>query len=124
MIKKIIVALVVIVAVVGLVFATIGNSDNKNINNNSNVTVEQQKLQTNDNTIDNTSEKLISSAKAQKIAISFIEEAGAIAGTPTLTKQDNKMVYIVPIIENGQNVGEITIDAETGANLGGAGGSP
>ncbi len=124
MIKKIIVALVVIVAVVGLVFATIGNSDNKNINNNSNVTVEQQKLQTNDNTVDNTSEKLISSAKAQKIAISFIEEAGAIAGTPTLTKQDNKMVYIVPIIENGQNVGEITIDAETGANLGGAGGSP
>ena len=124
MIKKIIVALVVIVAVVGLVFATIGNSDNKNTNNNSNVTVEQQKLQTNDNTIDNTSEKLISSAKAQKIAISFIEEAGATAGTPTLTKQDNKMVYIVPIIENGQNVGEITIDAETGANLGGAGGSP
>ena len=39
-------------------------------------------------------------------------------------KQDNKMVYIVPIIENGQNVGEITIDAETGENLGGAGGSP
>jgi hypothetical protein len=64
---------------VGLVFATIGNSDNKNTNNNSNVTVEQQKLQTNDNTIDNTSEKLISSAKAQKIAISFIEEAGATA---------------------------------------------
>jgi uncharacterized membrane protein YkoI len=124
MIKKIIVALVVIVAVVGIVFATIGNSDNKNTNNNSNITVEQQKLPTNDNTTNNTSEKLISSAKAQKIATNFIEEASATAGTPTLTKQDNKMVYIVPIIENGINVGEITIDAETGENLGGAGGSP
>ena len=55
MIKKIIVALVVIVAVCGLVFATIGNSDNKNTNNNSNVTVEQKQIQTNDNTTNNTS---------------------------------------------------------------------
>ena len=70
------------------------------------------------------SEQLISSAEAQKIASNFIEEAGVTAGSPTLTKQDNQMVYIVPIIDNGQNVGEIIIDAETGKNLGGAGGSP
>jgi hypothetical protein len=33
-------------------------------------------------------------------------------------------VYIVPVIDNGTTVGEITIDAITGENLGGAGGSP
>jgi len=44
------------------------------------------------------------------------------AGTPKLVKQDKRLVYIVPIMENGKNVGEIDIDAETGANLGGAGG--
>lgn len=124
MIKKIIVALVVVVAVLGLVFATLDNSDNKNTANNTTVTVEQQKIQTNNNTTDNTVEQLISTAEAQKIASNFIEEAGVTAGSPTLTKQDNQMVYIVPIIDNGQNVGEIIIDAETGKNLGGAGGSP
>jgi len=124
MIKKIIVALVVVVAVLGLVFATLDNSNNKNTANNTTVTVEQQKIQTNNNTTDNTAEQLISTAEAQKIASNFIEEAGVTAGSPTLTKQDNQMVYIVPIIDNGQNVGEIIIDAETGRNLGGAGGSP
>ncbi len=124
MIKKIIVALVVVVAVLGLVFATLDNSNNKNTANNTTVTVEQQKIQTNNNTTDNTAEQLISTAEAQKIASNFIEEAGVTAGSPTLTKQNNQMVYIVPIIDNGQNVGEIIIDAETGKNLGGAGGSP
>lgn len=50
--------------------------------------------------------------------------SNATAGTPSLVKQDNKMVYVVPVIDNGNNVGEIDIDAQTGANLGGAGGSP
>ena len=39
-------------------------------------------------------------------------------------KQDSAMVYIVPVIINGKNVGEIDIDANTGKNIGGAGGSP
>ena len=59
-----------------------------------------------------------------KIANGYIQVSTATAGTPSLVNQDNKMVYIVPVMDNGTNVGEIDIDAQTGANLGGAGGSP
>lgn len=34
------------------------------------------------------------------------------------------MMYIVPIEINGSPVGEITINAVTGENMGGAGGAP
>jgi hypothetical protein len=66
----------------------------------------------------------ISPAEAQNIAATYIQVSGATAGTLSLVKQDNKMVYVVPVIKNGNNVGEIDIDAQTGANLGGAGGAP
>jgi uncharacterized membrane protein YkoI len=122
MIKKIIVALVVVVAVCGLVFATIGNSNNKNTTNNS-TSQEQNQIQSNDNTGNSTQTK-ISSTEAQQIADKYIEVSTATAGTPKLVNQDNNLVYIVPVIDNGTAVGEITIDAITGENLGGAGGSP
>ncbi|HEX3013500.1 MAG TPA: PepSY domain-containing protein [Methanobacterium sp.] len=70
------------------------------------------------------SQTQISSAEAKKIAQKYIEEPGATAGTPKLSKIDGEYVYIVPVIENGKNVGEIDIDAATGKNVGGAGGAP
>jgi uncharacterized membrane protein YkoI len=123
MMKKIIVALVVVLAVCGLVFATIGNSNNKN-NNNSSTTQVQNQIQSNNNITNNNTQTKISSTEAQKIASKYIEVSTATAGTPKLVNQDNTLVYIVPVIDNGATVGEITIDAITGENLGGAGGSP
>jgi uncharacterized membrane protein YkoI len=130
MIKKIIVALMVVAAVSGLVYATYGNTSS-NITNNTTNQGTQQTQQINNNTTQNTNsdtktntKTAISSAEAMKIANTYIQVSNATAGTPSLVKQDNKMVYIVPVIDNGNNVGEIDIDAQTGANLGGAGGSP
>jgi uncharacterized membrane protein YkoI len=136
MMKKIIVALVVVAAVSGLVYATYGNTNSNNITNNS-TTQGTQKMQQIKNTTPNTTpnttasdtksktvQTKISSAEAMKIANSYIQVSTAKAGTPALITQDNKLVYIVPVIDNGTNVGEIDIDAQTGANLGGAGGSP
>ena len=123
MMKKIIVALVVVLAVCGLVFATIGNSNNKN-NTNSSTSQVQNQIQSNDNITNNNTQTKISSTEAQKIASKYIEVSTATAGTPKLVNQDNNLVYIVPVIDNGTTVGEITIDAITGENLGGAGGSP
>ena len=135
MMKKIIVALVVVAAVSGLVYATYGNTNSNNITNNSTTQGTQQMQQTtnttpstpNTTTSDTKSKTVqtkISSAEAMKIANSYIQVSTAKAGTPNLITQDNKLVYIVPVIDNGTNVGEIDIDAQTGANLGGAGGSP
>jgi uncharacterized membrane protein YkoI len=127
MMKKIIVALVVVLAISGLVFATLGNSGSKNITNNSTNNTsgpEKQGTLPSNYTTHNSTQTQISSAEAQKIASKYIQVSGATAGTPKLMKQDNKMVYIVPIIKNGTNVGEIYIDSITGKNLGGAGGAP
>lgn len=67
---------------------------------------------------------IISPTEAQKIAIKYIKQPGATAGTPELVKQDNKKVYIVPVIYKTKNVGEIDLDAHNGKNIGGAGGAP
>jgi uncharacterized membrane protein YkoI len=66
----------------------------------------------------------ISSSEAKTIAKKYIVQQGATAGTPKLTTSNGKQVYLVPIIMNGNQVGEIYIDPQTGANLGGAGGAP
>jgi uncharacterized membrane protein YkoI len=127
MIKKIIVALLVVVAVSGLVYATLGNSVNKNVTKNSinnSIGPDKQEAISTNNTVNNTTQTIISSAEAQKIASKYIEVSGATAGKPSLVKQDSKMVYIVPVVIKGKNVGEIDIDAKTGKNIGGAGGSP
>jgi uncharacterized membrane protein YkoI len=129
MMKKIIVALLVVAAVSGLVYATYGNTSNNTTNNTTQGTQQTQQInnatdkKTNSDT-SNKNETAISSAEAMKIANNYIEVSNATAGTPSLVKQDNKMVYIVPVMDNGTNVGEIYVDAQTGANLGGAGGSP
>jgi uncharacterized membrane protein YkoI len=121
MIKKSIIAIVVIVAAAALVFA-VGSADQNNSAGNSDQETQQNSAD-NGSTSDNTdAQTTISAAKAKTIAEKYIEEPGASAGTPTLSKQDGKLVYTVPIKLNGKNVGEIYIDAQTGKNLGGAGG--
>lgn len=66
----------------------------------------------------------ISSSEAKSIATNYIHQAGATAGTPKLITSNGKKAYLVPVMMNGNQVGEIYIDANTGANLGGAGGAP
>jgi uncharacterized membrane protein YkoI len=111
-------ALPIIVLVVLLVTIS-GCVDNKS----NNTTPEQKTSQNQSNNNSNvTNQTNITAAQAQQIASRFIEEPGAVAGTPQLTTINGKKVFIVPIILNGQQVGEIEIDAQTGANLGGAGG--
>ena len=125
MIKKSIIALAAIVAVVGIVFAA-GGAGHSN-STNSNDLEKQQKSSSDTNastaTTVNASTK-ISATKAKEIASKYIDSPGATAGTPKLTTEDGKKVYVVPVIDNGQQVGEIDIDAQTGENLGGAGGAP
>ena len=120
MLKKVILGVVVIVVILGIGFAALNNPKTATSpTNNSSI---QNVQNTNNTSVQTTGNKTISSEEAQKIASKYIEVNGAVAGTPTLVKQDNRLVYIVPIMENGKNVGEIDIDAETGENLGGAGG--
>lgn len=125
MIKKSIIVIMAIIAVAGLVFAASGgtgggdpikDSENPEQQNNENAEIK------NDET--SGGNKVISTNKAQEIAQKYIEEPGAKAGTPKLSNVNGKAVYIVPVILNGEQVGEIEIDAETGENLGGAGGAP
>ncbi|NYB51741.1 MAG: PepSY domain-containing protein [Methanobacteriaceae archaeon] len=70
------------------------------------------------------SSNVISSSKAKSIAQNFIKQEGATAGTPKLITSNGKQMYLVPVMMNGNQVGEIYIDAKTGENLGGAGGAP
>lgn len=129
MIKKSVIAIVAIIAVAGLVFAAYGgsgNGGNDKSTDNSNNLEQQQTNQTDSNgtnTSTKTTEKTkISATKAQEIAQKYIKESGATAGTPKLGKINGNEVYFVPIVKNGQTVGEIDIDAYTGKNMGGAGG--
>jgi len=131
MIKKSIIVLIVIVAIVGLAFATV-NLKNTNTNSIPNTIQGESNLLTKNPSNNSTSHStktltggtptMISPSEAQKIANTYINSSGAAAGTPKLDNQSGKLVYIVPVIDNGTNVGEIDIDAQTGQNLGGAGG--
>ena len=67
-------------------------------------------------------QNMISAQEAQNIALQYIEEPNATAGTPRLVDEDGKKIYIVPVIMKGDTVGQIEIDAYTGKNVGGAGG--
>lgn len=121
MIKKGLIAMVAVVAAVGLVFAAY--SDNLQENSEDSVIVQQPE---NDNSSDNgsTNSALISQDKAKQIAARYIEESGATVGTPKLVTSGDKKIYLVPVVKNGETIGEIEIDAETGKNLGGSGGAP
>jgi uncharacterized membrane protein YkoI len=121
MIKKGIIALVAIVAAVGLVFAAYGDAENETSNDSK--TIQQPE---DDNSSENTSTDttIIPASQAKKLAGKYIEEPGATAGTPELVTSGDRKIYLVPVIYNGEPVGEIEIDAVTGENLGGAGGAP
>ncbi len=86
------------------------------------LTVENMNNTTNSSNKTKNINNMISAAKAQKIAEKYIKEPGATAGIPKWEEVDGEMVYIVPVMINGTNVGEITINAITGENMGGAGG--
>jgi uncharacterized membrane protein YkoI len=66
----------------------------------------------------------ITPSQAKSIAQKSIEEPGATTGTPKLKTINGTKVYVVPVIDNGKTAGEIWIDAQTGENIGGAGGAP
>jgi uncharacterized membrane protein YkoI len=97
-------------------------SPNTNINNKNIRDSDSLRSTSNQNTNHLSSVIIISPAEAQEIAAQYIEQAGATPGVPNLVSEDGKKVYIVPVMLNNTNVGEIDIDAQDGSNLGGAGG--
>lgn len=64
----------------------------------------------------------ITATEAKAIAQKSIAQAGAEAGTPKLVTLNNTLTYVVPIMLNNEQVGEIEIDPQTGKVIGGAGG--
>ena len=124
MIKKSIATLLVVVAVLGVALAVNGMQNSKNSTNisTSSKNANDVVLNTTNISTNKSVDNVISSSEAQKIASKYIDQTGATPGTPQLVTQDGKKVYIVPVIYNGQTAGEIDIDAQTGQNLGGAGG--
>jgi uncharacterized membrane protein YkoI len=86
------------------------------------LTVENMNNTTNSSNKTKNIKNIISPAEAQKIAGKYIKEPGATAGIPKWEEVGGRMVYIVPVVINGTSVGEITINAITGENMGGAGG--
>ena len=66
----------------------------------------------------------VKTSDPQSIAQKYIEEPGAVAGTPEKVNIGGKCVDAVPVLIKGKTVGEIDIDPKTGKNVGGAGGAP
>lgn len=119
-------SMIVIVAVVALMVVGIAAYGSAGKLNSTNQTKEQNLSDNNNNSLPTnsqaTEQSIISASEAQSIAQKYIEEPGATAGTPDLVEKNGQKIYIVPVILNGQTVGEIHIDAITGNNVGGAGG--
>ena len=129
MIKKSIIAIVIIIAGIGLVFAAYGGTGNNNPTTSSSNQEKQQTssgdLTSKSNTAtENENSNIISASEAKEIAQKYIEVSTATSGTPKLIRSGETMIYVVPVIDNGQVVGEIEINAQTGENVGGAGGAP
>ncbi len=124
MIKKSTVAILALIVLMVIVSGctTSTNTTQNNTQNISNQSNNNSSNNTNNTT--NSSTNLISPEKAKSIAQQYVKEPGVTTGTPVLQTFNGKKVYVVPLVQNGQNVGEIEIDAVTGENLGGAGGSP
>jgi len=137
MIGKSIIAIILVAALIGIGYAAHASAqDNNNINNqtpaqnitNNNTTTPNNTtttttVATNNSQNTESSQNLISSAEAQSIAQTYIIQPNAQAGTPILKEINGEQIYTVPVILNGNNVGEIDIDAQTGKNVGGAGGA-
>ncbi|MBI5680806.1 MAG: PepSY domain-containing protein [Methanobacterium sp.] len=100
-----------------------GNNTTQNITNPNNTQTTPQN-QTNITSVNNTQvnnniKTNISSEHAKEISLQFINEPGAYPGNPTLSKlPDGKLVWDIPVIQNGKIVSGVVIDAQTGANLG------
>ena len=88
---------------------------------NGNTTTNNEASQSNASQ-NSSGQNMISAQEAQNIALQYIEEPNATAGTPRLVDEDGKKIYVVPVLMNGSTVGQIEIDAYTGKNVGGAGG--
>lgn len=91
-----------------------GNTDVITITSNNNSEI--------NNTENKTDRTMISASEAQIIAQTYIEEPNATAGIPRLVEIEGQSIYVVPILIEGDVVGQIEIDAYTGKNVGGAGG--
>ena len=105
--------------------ANTDDQDNSQISDNS---LQSKPHSSND---EKTNSKKYSSSKSytktsdsQSIAQKYIEEPGAVAGTPENYDIGGKNTDVVPVIQDGKRVGEIDIDPKTGKNVGGAGGAP
>ena len=122
MIKKSTVALLALIVLMVVVSGCTTNTNNTQ-NNTQNMSNHSNNNSNNANNTTN-STNLISPEKAKSIAQQYVEEPGVTTGTPVLQTVNGTKVYTVPLIQNGQTVGEIEIDAVTGENLGGAGGAP
>ena len=126
MIKKSITAIIVILVVLAaaLVFANYTNNNNFTDNSINSSNPEQQISTTSNNTNTSNNKSKSNTAKSQmkispeeakKIAQENNEVPGEIAGTPTLSKEAGKYMYIVPFFtKNGTNTGYIGVDAQTG----------
>lgn len=123
MIKKSTAALMALIVLMVIVS---GCTTNTNTTQNNTQNLSNQSNNNSNNNTNNTtnSTNLISPEKAKSIAQQYVKEPGVTTGTPVLQTFNGKKVYVVPLVQNGQNVGEIEIDAVTGENLGGAGGAP
>lgn len=95
----------------------------KNSMSQNNIT-KTEKIQNTTSKDTNANKTHVSTEDAKNIASKYIEEPGASPGSPKIVYIDGKPVYVVPVIKNGKQVGEIYIDVKTGKNLGGAGGAP
>lgn len=94
--------------------------------NKQNTKTEKSTSQNNGNlnSNQNSDNRKISSSEAKSIANKYIEEPGTSSGSPKIVDIGGEETYIVPVESNGDNVGEIYINPETGENEGGAGGAP
>lgn len=108
-----------IIILIAIVMVSGCAEDTSNINDTGNQSL-QQNSSLNNNV--NTANVKISPDEAKNIAKKYINQSGATPGDPVLNKQGNT-VYVVPVIVNGNNAGEIIIDANTGENQGGIGGA-
>lgn len=119
---------VVIVVAIALVAADVPEGNYHTTlqipNENNNITTNASNSSNSSNGTKGSVRIKISPSKAQKIAETYVKEPEAKVGIPQLNEVDGQMVYTVPIQINGTTVGEITINALTGENMGGAGGAP
>jgi len=117
MIKKSTLALMAFMVLIVVVSGCTSENSTQNTQNTSNET-------SNNNTNSTSNSSIKSPEEAKEIALQFVDEPGVTAGTPVLNTVDGRQIYVVPLYQNGEAVGEIELDAVTGENLGGAGGAP